>query len=70
MAIYIDFVIVQSKWRWKRRTPKRNRYAGGSVRSNRERYFGNAVLQSRLKILLYNVLGKNCLENKGYIFGN
>lgn len=45
MAIYIDFVIVRRKWRWKRRTPKRNRYAGGSVRSNRERYFGNAVLQ-------------------------
>ena len=40
MAIYTDFVIVRSKWRWKRRTPKRNRYAGGSVRSNRERYFG------------------------------
>ena len=26
--------------------------------------------KGRLKILLYNVLGKNCLENKGYIFGN
>lgn len=49
MAIYIDFVIVRRKWRWKRRTPKRNRYAGGSVRSNRERYFGNAVLQRWVK---------------------
>nr|DAR43955.1 MAG TPA: hypothetical protein [Caudoviricetes sp.] len=26
--------------------------------------------KGRLKILLYNVLGKNCLKNKGYIFGN
>ena len=70
MAMYIDFVIVQSKWRWKKRTPGRNRYAGGSVRSNRERFLVMRYCKGRLKILLYNVLGKNCLKNKGYIFGN
>ena len=64
------FVIVRRKWRWKRRTPGRNRYAGG-------RY---AVTESDIWLMRYhkNILfavnckttRKNKFEIKVFIFGS
>lgn len=70
LAIYTDFVIVRRKWRWKRRTPGRNRYAGGSVRSNRERFLVMRYCKGRLKTGYFTHPAKMISQNKDYIFGN
>lgn len=51
-------------------TPGRNRYAGGSVRSNRERFLVMRYCKGRLKIGYFTHPAKMISQNKDYIFGN
>lgn len=50
--------------------PGRNRYAGGSVRSNRERFLVMRYCKGRLKIGYFTHPAKMISQNKDYIFGN
>lgn len=51
-------------------TPGRNRYAGGSVRSNRERFLVMRYCKGRLKIGYFTHPAKMISQNKDYFFGN
>lgn len=70
MAIYIDFVIVRRKSVGKEEPPNVTDTPGVRYAVTESDILVMRYCKGRLKILLYNVLGKNCLKNKGYIFGN
>lgn len=70
MAIYTDFVIGGANGVGKDEPPNVTDTPGVRYAVTESDILVMRYCKVRLKILLCNVPGKNCLKNKGYIFGN